>query len=121
MRKILRLLFACSICTLALLAADQASSSCYAYWPCSYPPPSSVYCSCPGAGTCTSGFQSYGFVNCDCVGDPDAYLTCSPPICGVHDCGCDGKPCTTSSECGTCMGFGCACSGPKGHQHCLCP
>jgi len=52
--------------------------SCYAQWICEYDDP--ISCSCPGAGSCTSGPAGDGWVECICVGAPDSYRECPPYI-----------------------------------------
>lgn len=50
--------------------------SCSATWYCETWWGSRLSCSCPGAGTCTSGPENHGYVSCDCIGAPDTYETC---------------------------------------------
>ena len=50
--------------------------SCTATWYCETGYGSMISCHCPGAGTCTSGPASHGFVSCDCTPDPDYYYSC---------------------------------------------
>lgn len=62
------------------LKGGGSYNGCAADWNCSYGP--DIDCSCPGAGTCTSGSANNGYVDCDCTGAPDTYETCqTPPSC----------------------------------------
>lgn len=79
-----------------------ASSSCSAEWDC--PDGSTISCSCPGAGSCTSGSN---FVDCDCTGtEDDVYRECES--CDFSQCS-DGLSCNSNAECGTCCGAPCFC------------
>lgn len=77
--------------------------------------------------TCTGNSCSATDSNCpnvrgQCWSDLEGTKFCPfCPDCALTNCGCDAQPCVKNSQCGTCDGLACFCSGPVGSKRCICP